>query len=79
MTLCHPGVDPIVPSAIIDSGRLSVVESHDLGEGLLRLCQQKITQKQLWQWLATPGQALSADLPYRIQRSIIDFISNSKG
>ncbi len=64
VTLCHPGVDPSVPSAIIDSGRLSVVESHDLGEGLLRLCQQKITQKQLWQWLATPGQALSSDLPY---------------
>jgi len=64
VTLCHPGVDPSVPMAITGSGRLSVVESNDLGEGLLRLCQGRLTQEQLWQWLATPGQALSLDLPY---------------
>lgn len=64
ITLCHPGVDPSVPMSITGSGRLSVVESNDLGEGLLRLCQGRLTQEQLWQWLATPGQALSIDLPY---------------
>lgn len=64
VTLCHPGVDPSVPMAITGSGRLSVVESNDLGEGLLRLCQGRLSQEQLWQWLATPGQALSVDLPY---------------
>jgi helicase len=64
VTLCHPGVDPSVPMAITGCGRLSVVESSDLGEGLLRLCQRRLTQEQLWQWLATPGQALSSDLPY---------------
>lgn len=64
VTLCHPGVDPSVPMAITSSGRLSVVESNDLGEGLLRLCQGHLKQEQLWQWLATPGQALSLDLPY---------------
>lgn len=64
ITLCHPGVDPSVPMAITGSGRLSVVESNDLGEGLLRLCQGRLSQEQLWQWLATPGQALSVDLPY---------------
>ncbi len=65
VTLCQPGVDPSVPMNITGSGRLSVVESNDLGEGLLRLCQGKLTQEQLWQWFATPGQALSADLPYK--------------
>lgn len=64
ITLCHPGVDPSVPMAITGSGRLSVVETNDLGEGLLRLCQGRLSQEQLWQWLATPGQALSLDLPY---------------
>jgi helicase len=64
VTLCHPGVDPSVPMNITGSGRLCVVESNDLGEGLLRLCQGRLSQEQLWQWLATPGQALSVDLPY---------------
>lgn len=64
ITLCHPGVDPSVPMAITGSGRLSVVETNDLGEALLRLCQGRLSQEQLWQWLATPGQALSVDLPY---------------
>ncbi len=65
VTLCHPGVDPSVPLVIAACGRLSVVESHDLGESLLRLCEGVLTQAQLWQWLATPGQALSGDLPFR--------------
>jgi helicase len=65
VTLCHPGVDPSVPMAITGSGRLSVVETNDLGEGLLRLCQERLTQEQLWQWLSTPGQALSVDLPFK--------------
>jgi helicase len=65
VTLCHPGVDPSVPSVINSCGRLSVVESHDLGEALLRLCEGNLTQDQLWQWLATPGQAKADDLPFR--------------
>lgn len=64
-TLCHPGVDPSVPQVIIACGRLSVVESHDLGEALLRIKMGILTQEQLWQWLATPGQALTDDIPYR--------------
>ncbi|MCU8071207.1 DEAD/DEAH box helicase [Shewanella sp. SM32] len=64
-TLCHPGVDPSVAPVITNCGRLSVVESHDLGEALLRLAIGVITQEQLWHWLATPGQALMDDLPYR--------------
>ncbi|TKC91704.1 DEAD/DEAH box helicase [Trinickia terrae] len=66
VTLCHPGVDPSVPSVINACGRLAVVESHDLGEALLRLCEGNLTQAQLWQWLATPGQAKADDLPFRI-------------
>ncbi|MES9854747.1 MAG: DEAD/DEAH box helicase [Candidatus Thiodiazotropha sp. L084R] len=65
ITLCHPGVDPSVPMSIAACGRLSVVESHDLGEALLRFCHQRLSQEQLWQWLATPGQALSIDLPFK--------------
>ena len=64
VTLCQPGIDPSVPMNITSCGRLSVVECHDLAEGLLRLCQGRLTQAQLWSWLTTPGQALSADLPY---------------
>jgi helicase len=64
-TLCHPGVDPSVAPVITNCGRLSVVESHDLGEALLRLATGSLTQEQLWQWLATPGQALMDDIPYR--------------
>lgn len=65
VTLCHPGVDPSVPLIIFGCGRLSVVESADLGEALLRLCEGALSQLQLWQWLASPGQALIIDLPYR--------------
>jgi helicase len=64
VTLCHPGVDPSVPMVIAACGKLSVVESHDLGEALLRICEGKLTQNQLWHWLASPGQALIADLPF---------------
>jgi len=65
VTLCHPGVDPSVPSVINACGRLSVVESHDLGEALLRVCEGNLSQSQLWQWLATPGQAKTEDLPFK--------------
>lgn len=64
VTLCHPGVDPSVPLAIADCARLSVVESGDLGEALIRVCEGKLTQSQLWQWLTTPGQAMAGDLPF---------------
>lgn len=65
VTLCHPGVDPSVPQAIIPCGRLCVVESGDLGEALLRICEGALSEPQAWQWLCTPGQAVAEDLPYR--------------
>jgi len=65
VTLCHPGVDPSVPLVVVSCGRLSVVESCDLGEAFLRICEGSLSQKQLWQWLATPGQALASDLPFK--------------
>jgi helicase len=65
VTLCHPGVDPSVPLVIASCGRLSVVESVDLGEALLRRCEGGLSDAQLFQWLASPGQALASDLPYR--------------
>lgn len=65
VTLCHPGVDPSVPLTIAACGRLSVVETSDLGEALLRLCEGSLKQSQLYSWLASPGQALADDLPFR--------------
>lgn len=65
VTLCQPGVDPSVSSVIASCGRLSVVETADLGEALLRYCEGSLAGEQLYQWLATPGQALAADIPYR--------------
>lgn len=65
VTLCQPGVDPSVPSVIAACGRLSVVEAVDLGEALLRCCEGTLSGEQLYRWLATPGQALASDLPYR--------------
>lgn len=64
VTLCHPGYDPSVPSVIVKCGKLSVVESADLAEALLRLCEKKITPEQFYRWLSTPGPALTEDLPY---------------
>lgn len=64
VTLCHPGVDPGVPTEIASCGRLTVVESSDFGEALLRLKASNLSVSQLWQWLASPGQALTSDLPY---------------
>ena len=65
VTLCHPGVDPSVPSVVVNCGRLSVIESHDLGEAFVRLIEGRLSQEQLWHWLATPGQALASDIPFR--------------
>lgn len=65
VTLCNPGVDPSVPIVITECGRLSVVETSDLGEALLRLYEGVLTQEQIYKWLASPGQALATDLPFR--------------
>lgn len=65
VTLCHPGVDPSVPSVVVNCGRLSVIESHDLGEAFVRLIEGRLSQEQFWNWLATPGQALASDIPFR--------------
>lgn len=65
VTLCQPGVDPSVPTVISSCGRLSVIEAVDLGEALLRYCEGTLSGEQFYRWLATPGQALAADLPYR--------------
>ncbi|ALN57335.1 ATP-dependent DNA helicase [Lysobacter enzymogenes] len=68
VTLCHPGVDPSVPGVIASCGRLSVVESHDLGEALLRICEGDLSFEQAHRWLTTPGQATTADLPFKEYR-----------
>lgn len=65
ITLCQPGVDPSVSTVIASCRRLCVIEAVDLGEALLRFCEGTLSEAQLYHWLATPGQALAADLPYR--------------
>lgn len=64
ITVCHPGVDPAVPTAVADCGKLCVLETADLGEALLRLCEGKLAREKFYQWLTTPGQALISDLPF---------------
>jgi helicase len=71
VTLCHPGVDPSVPGVVASCGRLSVIESHDLAEALLRICEGDLTLQQFHHWLSVPGQATAMDLPYRERAQIL--------
>lgn len=71
VTLCHPGVDPSVPPVISRCNRLSVIESVDLGEALLRVCEGKLSLSQFYEWLTRPGQALRGDLPYGVKEVVI--------
>ncbi len=64
VTLCHLGVDPAVPGKIIQCSRLAVVESSDLGEALLRICEGKLSKEQFYEWLSQPGQCLARDIPF---------------
>lgn len=63
ITLCNPGVQPNVPSLIERCGRLCVIEVSDLAEALLRLCEGRLSLDGFYNWLTTPGVALSEDLP----------------
>ncbi|MEZ5289865.1 MAG: DEAD/DEAH box helicase [Vicinamibacterales bacterium] len=78
VTLCHPGVDPAVAPVIAECARLCVVESGDFAEALLRHCEGHLTQPELWQWLASPGQALVSDLFYSSVRSRSGYIEHSQ-
>lgn len=70
ITLCHPGVDPSVPPAIAKCNRLTVIESIDLGESLLRVCEGKLTRHQLYEWITRPGQAIRDDLPFSTNEGV---------
>lgn len=63
ITLCNPGVQPNVPSLIERCGRLCVLEVSDLAEALLRLREGRLSLDGFYNWLTTPGVALSEDLP----------------
>ncbi len=71
VTLCQPGVDPSVAPSIAKCERLTVIESVDLGEALLRVCEGKLSSSQLFEWLTRPGQALKEDLPYGIKEVVL--------
>ena len=57
VTVCQPGVDPNVPGQLQACGRLALVETHELAEGLVRVIQGRLTPAGFHDWLAQPGQA----------------------
>ncbi|MER8429115.1 hypothetical protein [Mesorhizobium caraganae] len=63
VTLCSPGVDPSVPTAIEAAKRLCVVDVSDYCEAILRLHEGTLTRSGLYNWLTTPGVALAEALP----------------
>jgi len=64
ITLCSPGVDPSVPGAIEAAKRLCVLDLADFVEAVLRMHEGVLTRSGLYNWLTTPGIALSEALPY---------------
>lgn len=64
ITVCSPGVEPSVPTSISGCRRLSVVEIVDLAEAYLRVKDGNLTIDALYNWLTTPGIALTEDLPF---------------
>jgi len=64
VTLCSPGIEPSVPGAIENCGRLSVVGISDLVEAILRLREGTLTREGFYNWLTTPGVAVMEDLPH---------------
>ncbi|WP_342070960.1 DEAD/DEAH box helicase [Yoonia algicola] len=64
ITICSPGVEPSVPTSISGCSRLGVVEVVDLAEAYLRVKDGNLTIGDLYDWLTTPGIALTEDLPF---------------
>ncbi|MCH2165584.1 MAG: DEAD/DEAH box helicase [Marinovum sp.] len=64
-TICSPGVEPSVPTAISGCNHLSIVELADLAEAYLRVKDGNLTIADLHNWITTPGIALTEDLPYK--------------
>ncbi|MAP15253.1 MAG: DEAD/DEAH box helicase [Oceanibulbus sp.] len=65
ITVCSPGVEPSVPTSISGCRRLSVVEIVDLAEAYLRVKDGNLSIPDLYNWLTTPGIALTEDLPFK--------------
>lgn len=63
-TICSPGAEPSVPTAISGCNHLSVVELMDLAEAYLRIKDGNLTIADLHNWLTTPGIALTEYLPF---------------
>lgn len=63
VTLCSPCVDPSVPRAIEAAKRLCVVDIADFCEAILRLREGTLTRSGFYNWLTTPGVALTEALP----------------
>lgn len=63
-TICSPGVEPSVPTAISGCNHLSIVELIDLAEAYLRIKDGNLTISDMHNWITTPGIALTEDLPF---------------
>ena len=63
-TVCSPGVEPSVPTAISGCNCLSIVEVTDLAEAYLRIKDGNLTIGDLYNWITTPGIALIENLPF---------------
>ncbi|MBU2888245.1 DEAD/DEAH box helicase [Celeribacter halophilus] len=63
-TICSPGVEPSVPTAISGCNQLSIVELIDLAEAYLRIKDGNLSVSDLYNWMTTPGIALTEDLPF---------------
>ncbi|EEB72702.1 ATP-dependent DNA helicase 1, putative [Ruegeria sp. R11] len=63
-TICSPGVEPSVPTAISGCNHLSIIEVVDLAEAYLRIKDGNLTISDLHNWITTPGIALTEDLPF---------------
>jgi helicase len=62
VTLCQPGIDPNVPEALQACSRLSVVETQDIAEALIRLIRGTMEPHGFHDWLNQPGQAKAETL-----------------
>jgi helicase len=68
VTLCSPAVDPSIPTAIESARRLCVVDVSEYCEAILRLHEGTLTRSGLYNWITTPGVALSEALPTPVTR-----------
>ncbi|MEX1234608.1 MAG: hypothetical protein WEB56_06440, partial [Roseovarius sp.] len=64
LTICNPGVEPSVQTAVAGCSRLAILEVSELAEAFLRIKDGNLDLSNFYGWLVTPGVALKDDLPF---------------